>query len=214
MGDTGSCWCGKPSRRGGGWCGECKEDPPRCAHGMIVGSYDCAKCTGPLSDTQLDMIRRRLAGHEECVPRCDRAPSGETARLLATIDALRDPGERDPLGKLTTIEVLREENASLRGENGALRGMVDAAAEMAAKAGNTAMAESALVFDHLRSIAAADMAAEMAVKANAEGLYVGAKSMRDACAAMAREVAKSGNTLMATCAAAIASAIESLPLPK
>lgn len=56
-----------------------------CAHSIPLDSFECANCTGPLTDVELDMIRRRLAGH---VPRCDRAPSSETARLMATIDAL------------------------------------------------------------------------------------------------------------------------------
>lgn len=62
----------------------------KCAHGVHLGSYECAACIGPLSDAELDLVRRRLAGHEGCVPPCYRAPSSETARLLATIDAQRE----------------------------------------------------------------------------------------------------------------------------
>lgn len=61
----------------------------KCDHGIYLGSGECAECVGPMTDMELAIIRKRLSGHEGCVPRCDRAPSGETARLLATIDALR-----------------------------------------------------------------------------------------------------------------------------
>lgn len=62
----------------------------KCDHGIALGSGECADCIGPLSDAELGLIRRRIAGHEGCVPRCDRAPSAEATRLLATIDALID----------------------------------------------------------------------------------------------------------------------------
>lgn len=87
--DGPACWCGKPSRRGGGWCGECGEDAPKCGHGFYLGTYECADCVGQMTEDELRPVRHRLRGHEGCVPGCDRAPTAETARLMATIDAFK-----------------------------------------------------------------------------------------------------------------------------
>lgn len=42
---------------------------------------------GPMTEIEIESVRARLAGHETCGSDCRSAPNGETARLLATIDA-------------------------------------------------------------------------------------------------------------------------------
>lgn len=69
----------------------------KCSHGIYLGTYECTECTGPMSRAELDLIRRWLAGHEKCWPKCDRAPSGEVARLLATIDYLARASWHGPI---------------------------------------------------------------------------------------------------------------------